>query len=175
VRFKRLPFIRGKGAYNLSLLYNLFRGIHQPYKVTIDGQTFDGRYTMLVACNGSFYGGGFNPVPEAVPDDGFIDFLLAGALSPFSIAGVVGKFQSGQYKDLPQYLTHMRGRRMDIVCARGNAVNIDGETITANQISFSLSDKRLNFFAPRGAFNNLHQHLNDCEICGEKESILRNR
>lgn len=150
-RFKRLPLLSGKGAYNLSLVKNLFGGLHYPYQVRIDGVPYDGRYTMLVACNGRFYGGGFNPVPEAMPDDGLIDFLLVRPVTPMTVALVVGKYQNGQHEELPEYMTWVRGKRMDIVCDRPNAVNFDGETERVRSASFSLSEKKLNFIVPVGA------------------------
>ncbi|MCX7614626.1 MAG: diacylglycerol kinase family protein [Clostridiales bacterium] len=150
-RFKHIPFIHGKGSYNLSVIYNLFQGLHHPYKVLLDGKTYDGRYTMLVACNGRFYGGGFNPAPHAIPDDGLIDFLLAGPVTPFTVARVIKKYQNGQYADLPNYITWIRGQNLFIECDKNMPVNIDGETIFTNKINFSISDKKLNFIVPKGA------------------------
>lgn len=153
--FKHIPFVGGKGAYNLSILHNLFRGLHHPYKVSVDGVSYDGRYTMLVACNGRFYGGGFNPVPEAMPDDGLIDFLLVGPVTPFTVAWVVKKYQKGQHQSLPNYITWVRGHTLTVEYDRDTPVNIDGETILAHTVSFVISDKKLNFIAPKGAHWNV--------------------
>ena len=158
-RFKRIPLIGGKGAYNIAILYNLFRGLHYPYKVSVDGVSYDGRYTMLVACNGRFYGGGFNPVPEALPDDGLIDFLLVKPVTPFTVARVVKKYQSGQHQLLPNYITWMRGHSLAVKCDRENAVNIDGEIILARTMNFAVSDKKLNFIAPKGAHWNMDRDI----------------
>ena len=47
-RYKRLPFVTGKGAYILSTINNLFRGISQYYRVTLDdSETVEGRQTMI--------------------------------------------------------------------------------------------------------------------------------
>lgn len=76
-RFKRLPLVTGKGAYILSLLANLMHGLSEHYVVTLEsGETVDAEQTMICVCNGRWYGGGFNPVPEARPDDGLLDVLL---------------------------------------------------------------------------------------------------
>lgn len=70
-RFKRLPLVSGKGAYILSIFSNMLHGLTADYTVTLDsGEVFSGRKTMICVCNGRWYGGGFNPVPEAEPDDG---------------------------------------------------------------------------------------------------------
>ena len=150
-RFKRLPFLKGTGAYNVSLIYNLFSGLHYPYKVTLDGVSRDGRYTMLAACSGRFYGGGYNPVPEAIPDDGLLDFLLIGPVTLPTVARVIKKYKNGQHLLLPEYITWVRGHTMQIECGMESPINIDGEIIMKRNITFSLSEKKLNFIVPKGA------------------------
>ena len=66
-RFKRLPLVSGKGAYILSIFSNMLHGLTADYTVTLDsGKVFSGRKTMICVCNGRWYGGGFNPVPEEI-------------------------------------------------------------------------------------------------------------
>ena len=97
-RYKRLPFVTGKGAYVLSTINNLFRGISQHYRVTLDGgETVEGRQTMICICNGRWYGGSFNPVPEAEPDDGLLDVLIVEKVNLLQVADVIGKYQKGHY------------------------------------------------------------------------------
>ena len=76
VRFKRLPLVTGKGAYILSILANILSGRSAHYVVELNGKTIDAEQTLICVCNGRWYGGGFNPVPEAEPDDGLLDVLL---------------------------------------------------------------------------------------------------
>ncbi|MDP4109363.1 MAG: YegS/Rv2252/BmrU family lipid kinase [Bacillota bacterium] len=150
-KLKRLPLISGKGAYNLSVFINLFLGMHHKYKLSIDGKRYDGRFTMIVACNGRFYGGGFNPVPEALPDDGLIDFLLVGPVNLLTVARVVKKFREGRHTLLPEYTSWVRGKRAEIKCDRESAVNLDGEIVLKERLSFSVSKHKLNFIVPKGA------------------------
>lgn len=146
-KYSRL--IKGRGAYNLSVIINVIKGIHLPYTVDVDGRKLDGRFTMLVACNGRYYGGGFMPMPEAEPDDGLLDFLLVGPTSRLSVAKIIGKFSAGRHADFPELFTHVRGKRMTIVADRMSPVNIDGERLDAQNITFSISEKKVNFFFPR--------------------------
>ncbi|MDR3207033.1 MAG: YegS/Rv2252/BmrU family lipid kinase [Oscillospiraceae bacterium] len=150
-RFRRLGHIPAKRAYDLSVVYNLFRGIHRPYEVYIDGVRQPGhRFTLLVAANGRYYGGGYNPLPEAQPDDGQLDFLTAKSISVFTLARLIGKFAKGRHRDMPQVFTYARGRRMEIRCGRPEAVNLDGEILTAERVVFSLSPLKLRFLVPDG-------------------------
>ena len=152
-RFKRKHArLSAKRHYDLSVVYNLFHGIHRPYEVYIDGVSLpDTRYTLMLAANGRWYGGGYNPVPEARPDDGMLDFLMAGPVSVFGLARMIGRFSKGQYGDLPEIFTYARGRRMEVVCSGPEPVNVDGEIFMAQRVAFSVAPVKLNFVAPRGA------------------------
>ena len=74
-RYKRLPLVSGTGAYLLSTGVNFIRGIHEHYVVDVDGQHFDGNQTLMCIANGRYYGGSFNPVPDAEPDDGLLSAI----------------------------------------------------------------------------------------------------
>ncbi|MCL2747782.1 MAG: lipid kinase [Oscillospiraceae bacterium] len=151
-RYKRRMRISSKKAYDLSVVYNLFRGVHRPYEITIDGEKLPGnRYTLALAANGRYYGGGYNPMPEAVPDDGQLDFLLAGPVSPFGLTRMIGRFSRGLYRDFPETFTYRHGQRMEIACEKPEPVNIDGEIFEAEKVTFSISPLKISFIAPKGA------------------------
>ena len=108
-RFKRLPLVSGKGAYILSIFSNMLHGLTADYTVTLDsGEVFSGRKTMICVCNGRWYGGGFNPVPEAEPDDGLLDVLVVEKVNLLQVATVVGHYQKGRYADYPSLIYHAR-------------------------------------------------------------------
>ncbi len=150
-RFKRLPLVSGKGAYALSTVNNLFRGISQHYRVTLDGtEVVDGEQTMICICNGRWYGGSFNPVPEAEPDDGLLDVLLVRRVNLLQVAGVIGKYQKGRYADYPQLIRRVRCRRLRIECEKENVVNVDGEALHTTDAQIELVPQAIRFFYPRG-------------------------
>lgn len=150
-RYKNLPLISGKGAYNMSVLVNFIKGIHLPYEVEADGVRFDGRYTMLVVCNGRYYGGGYCPVPEAEPDDRLLDFLLVGPVSRFTVARLISSFSKGRWREYPEIFKHMRGRELRVRADRISPVNLDGERLNLREMCFRISEKKLVFAFPRGA------------------------
>ena len=151
-RFRRAIRLSSKLAYDLSVVYNIFRGIHRPYEVYIDGVKLPGeRYTLMLAANGRYYGGGYNPVPEALPDDGQLDFLLAKPVSLLGLVRMIGRFSRGQHRELPAMFTYARGHHMEIVFSRPEPVNVDGEIFTAERIVFAVAREKINFVAPRGA------------------------
>lgn len=149
-RYKRLPFLSGFRAYAVSTVVNVIRGIAEHYVVEIDGQRFDGKKTMICACNGRFYGGGFNPVPEADPTDGFMDVLLVEPVSRLKVAQVVGKYKNGHYRQLPQYIRYFRTKSLKIICDQDTSINLDGELRVAREVEFSIAPEKLRFFYPKG-------------------------
>lgn len=141
--FKKLPLISGSAAYQLSAVRTIIKGIHLPYQVEVDGEVMPGdRFTLLCACNGRFYGGGFNPSPDAMPDDGLLNFIVIPAVSRFTVAALIQKFARGEIGDIPQAILR-QGREMKIHCDRVSAVNVDGERVDGQEISLALSDKKV--------------------------------
>lgn len=149
--FKKLPLVSGTAAYQMSALRTIIRGIHLPYQVSIDGEPMPGeRFTLLCACNGRFYGGGFNPSPDAMPDDGLLNFIVIPAVSRLTVAALIQKFARGEIGEIPQAILR-QGREMKIHCDRVSAVNVDGERVDGQELSIALSDKKVQFFYPAGA------------------------
>ena len=150
-RFKRLPLVSGKGAYILSIFSNMLHGLTADYTVTLDsGEVFSGRKTMICVCNGRWYGGGFNPVPEAEPDDGLLDVLVVEKVNLLQVATVVGHYQKGRYADYPSLIYHARCRSLRIECVKESVVNIDGEAAYTTDAKIELIPQAIRFFYPKG-------------------------
>ena len=148
--FKHMPLVGGSLAYQLSALRTIIEGIHRPYRVEVDGQLLPGKeYTLICVCNGRYYGGGFNPSVDALPDDGLLDFVIIKGVSRFTILALIGKYARGGAKDIPQIIMR-RGRELKITCPKPEMVNLDGERIDTDVISIRLSAKKVNFFFPQG-------------------------
>ena len=148
--YKRLPLISGKGAYNLSTVVNLIKGIHHHYIIELNGETFDDRFTMICVCNGRYYGGGYCPVPEAMPDDGKLEVLLVNKVSRLQVAGIIGKYKAGRYAEFPKVFRRFSTDRVVIHCDREEVVNLDGEARWGKDVEIKLSENKLRFFYPKG-------------------------
>ena len=147
--YKRLPLLSGFRAYAVSTVVNVIRGISEHYVVKVDGQALDGQYTMICVCNGRFYGGGFNPVPEADPSDGMLDVLLVKKVSRLQVPGVIGKYKNGRYKELPHLVRHFRTDSVTILCDKPTSVNLDGELRVAQEVEFRVAQEKIRFFYPK--------------------------
>ena len=148
--YKRLPLVSGPMAYLLSALVNVVKGITEHYVVEINGEVLDARQTMICVCNGRYYGGGFNPVPEADPCDGMLDVLLVGPVSRLKVLQVIGIYKAGRYKELPELVRHVRTDSVTIRCDGPTPINLDGELRRSDTARIRIAREKLRFFYPRG-------------------------
>lgn len=149
-RYKRLPLLQGFRAYAASTVVNVIRGIAEHYVIEICGETIDAEQTMVCVCNGRFYGGGFNPVPEADPTDGILDVLLVKKVGRLQVPAVIGKYKNGRYRDCHGLIRHFRTDRLKIVCDKPTPINLDGELRVASTVEISVAKEQVRFFYPRG-------------------------
>ena len=149
-RYKRLPLLSGPGSYLVSAGANFIKGIHQPYTVEVDGQRFTGHRTMICVCSGRWYGGGFNPVPEAEPDDGLLDVLLVEPVTRLEVAKLIGLYKAGRYKELPQWIKHFRTTAVRVISEKPSVINLDGEAAEGTDVTFRVLPGAIRFFYPQG-------------------------
>ena len=148
-KYKKLPLVSGMGAYILSLIENvLFKGISRPTKVRVEGESLNGHTSIICICNGRYYGGGFMPVGDAMPDDGILDILYVPKVSLFTFARLVGKYAKGRYRDFPDLIRHFHCQEIEFESEQEIVTVVDGEVMRGNSFHAALSDKKINFFYP---------------------------
>jgi len=149
-RFRRMPGVSANGAYYLSTAANLLKGIHKPYILDLNGETITGDQTMICICSGRYYGSSFNPVPDAEPDDGLLDILVVKPVNLLQVATVIGKYQKGQYAQFPHLIRSFRSTSIRVQCTEESVVNVDGESMGSQDVTFSVIPAALRFFYPAG-------------------------
>ena len=149
-KYSKIPVIGGATGYVISLLLNVIKGVKQNLSISLDTGTIVKDITLVCACNGRYYGGGFNPVPDAIPDDGILEYLIVDGVSRLKVAQIVRKYSKGLFRELDDVITHIRGGHMEIESDREFVVNIDGEIIASRKISLNLIPKGVNFIFPSG-------------------------
>ena len=149
-RYKRLPLLSGFRAYAFATLTHLCRKLAAHFVVEINGERMDGDLTFVCVCNGRYYGGGFNPVPEADPADGLLDVLVVKAIKHHQVPGAIGKYKNGRYKELHHLAQHYRTDKLTVTCDGPSPINLDGEIRTGTKVEFSIADEKIRFFYPKG-------------------------
>ena len=148
-KYKNWKFVSGMGAYCLALVENvLLKGLNRPMSVRMDDIKWDGDTAIICICNGRHYGGGFMPVPDAMPDDGILDMLLIPGISLFTFAKLVGKYAKGLYRKYPELIWARKGQEVFFTAEGDNVTVVDGEVIPGREFTVRLSEKKLNFFYP---------------------------
>lgn len=151
-RYKDWRFVSGMGAYVLALVENvLWKGLSRPLSVKMGEVDWSGDAAIVCICNGRHYGGGFMPVPDAMPDDGVLDMLLVPKVSLFTFLRLVGKYAKGLYRNYPELILEHHGNSITYSSPREITTVVDGEVMRDTRFTVRLSEKKVNFFYPPGA------------------------
>ena len=148
--YKRHPMLHGFRAYAVSSAVNIIRGISEHYIVEIGGERIEDEFTFVCVCNGRFYGGGFNPIPEADPADGMLDVMLVKKVGLAEVPFLIGKYKNGRHQELTRVARYIRTNQVKVICDEPIPVNMDGELRTAQVVEMGLAEQKIRFFYPRG-------------------------
>lgn len=155
VYFKHFPFVSGPMAYNLAVLYMFFHHIGRRLNVRIDtGSSIierEGEYILSLAASGQYYGGGYRGAPQAVIDDGLLDFVFIETIGRIEVPNFLKLYKAGQHLDMPIVHSY-RGLSMEISSPKPVTVCVDGECFSRNEITFAIRPKSVRFVLPRNNF-----------------------
>ena len=149
-KYSSLPIIGGAAAYVVSTVVNVLKRINTKMHVVADGYDVQAKHALVCACNGRFYGGGFNPSLNARPDDGVMDVYIIKAVNLFTLAKLIGQYAAGKADDLPKYITHIRPERIDIFFDGEETVQLDGEPLYTNHVCFRMEPHAVKLIVPEG-------------------------
>ncbi len=161
-KFRRLPFCGGSMAYNLSIIQQLCGKLGQVLRIRLDDETIEDNFLMVAICNGTCYGGGFMPAPDASLNDGLIDVICVKKMSLLRIAKVIGIYQKGKHlvdgKIIPAFADVISFRRVKAVSVapanKGEEmiITIDGECAAKKGIDVAMLENSARFFLPKTLF-----------------------
>ena len=150
-RYNGFPLVSGIGAYAISAVANvLFKSIAVPTVVDCGDLHFDDETSLVCVCNGRYYGGGFMPVGDNMPDDGLLEVLVVRKVSRLTFFRLVGKYGAGKFRDYPDLIWYRQGHGVTVRSQQELVAVVDGEVVRSRELRIGLSDKKLNFFYPAG-------------------------
>ena len=127
-RYKRIPFVSGAMAYNLSTAINFFTSVKNRMAFEIDGKLMPaGDYVFAIAANGRFYGGGFKAAPIADIQDGLIDFIRIPSRSRIKLLPMIENYRKGNHLDKYDFIELIRCKKIKIISDKPVDLNCDGE------------------------------------------------
>ena len=146
-----IPFLGRASAYVVSAAVNVFKGIASPMTIRCGDFFRSGKTTLACACNGRFYGGGFNPSLRARPDDGIMDIYIVKKVNLIEFAVLIGQYAAGKADELPKYVTHLRSAEpLEMEFDRTEVINVDGEAMKADKVTMRMVPKALKLIVPKG-------------------------
>ncbi len=115
-------------------------------RVSVDGEQRDGRYLIVIASNGVYFGGGMKCAPNAEFDDGWLDLTLAGDLGRLAAVGSLARLYRGSHVD-GKRIHGVRARSLEIELDRALPMELDGEVSRVKSLSVRLRPRALRVLA----------------------------
>jgi diacylglycerol kinase (ATP) len=124
-------------GYFVGALVSIATYRPQPMRLTIDGQTLEGKHLLVVAANGTHFGSGMHVAPKARVDDGLFDIVVAGDLGRWASLVALAKLYRGTHvngRDIRAY----RARSLDVELQRELPTQADGEPVRASFLTVRM-------------------------------------
>ena len=107
---------------------------------------------LLVAANGSHYGGKYCCAPYADVQDGLLEFVAVNKISLFQFLALVKQYEQGKHLELPKfkkYLKYSRESKLTIQAETSLCVCLDGEIFHWNEINVEVLPGQLRMIFPK--------------------------
>ena len=107
----------------------------------------EGNYLFSLAASGQYYGGGYHGAPQAVINDGLLDFLFVETISRLKVPNFLKRYKAGKHLDMP--IVHScRGTKMVVSSSKPVTVCVDGECFSEKEITFKVRQNSARFVIP---------------------------
>lgn len=150
-KFKRIPFIKGKSAYQISIAYSFFTSIAHYMDITVDDvKEKDNCFSIVVFANAKYYGGNYKASPLSDVQDGLMDIILIPKLSRPKILKLLPVYEKGQHLDesLKDIVHYKRAKKVEIKADKPIALCLDGESVILKNPTIEIFDKKIKMLVP---------------------------
>jgi len=132
-------------VYNASLLYTFFIYKFKELSVRFNNINKKGKYTIVTACNGRYYGNGYKIAPNAKINDGLFDIYFADEIKKRKIPGLVVKLRKGTHGE-SKYVHKEEADSITIESEKRIKCNIDGESIKGKVFNITLEKSAVTLY-----------------------------
>ncbi|UZN05205.1 diacylglycerol/lipid kinase family protein [Cellulomonas sp. S1-8] len=115
-RANTLTWPHGHLRYLRALVPELLAFRPYGYRVQVDDTVWESAGTLVTVANTPWFGGGLPIAPDAVPDDGLLDVVVAGPFTRRGALGIFPRIYRGRHVDDPRVRV-LRGRTVLITPA----------------------------------------------------------
>ncbi|MBE5818081.1 MAG: diacylglycerol kinase family lipid kinase [Clostridiales bacterium] len=146
-RCYKSKILKGKFKYMISTLISVFLYKYPHATVTVDGKDTVHDCFIISCANGRRFGGGIVIAPEAVIDNGSIDFVLVNGMKWYHKPAALLKLATGKILDVKQ-TEFMHASTVRAVFDEPCDINIDGEIYSNVELDVSIVPGGLNMYRP---------------------------
>ena len=148
-RCRKSKILKGKLQYVVSLIISLVKFVFYKFYIIRDGADKREEKEALIACvgNGTRFGGGIRMCPEAVIDDGLLDFVIAGKLKKSKIPGAFIKLMKGKILE-QDFTSFERVEHIRLEFDKPVTVQVDGELYDGLDFDLSIVKGGAKIFRP---------------------------
>ncbi len=141
--------LRERIAYLYTILATLSRLRSLAVQVTVDGQlVFQGPSLLVSVQNGPRTGGSFLFAPQAKPDDGLLDIVVAGRFGRLGTLGILPRVMKGTHVGHAK-ISLFQGRSLHIHWETPRPGHMEGELLEPSRdFHIELRPRSLRVFAP---------------------------
>ena len=127
IRSHKLTFVHGFLMYLISVIQTILLN-HDAPRMQIDtgDENWDEETLMLVLCNGAREGGGFFVAPDALPHDGWLQYVSIRRVSRLMMFRLIPEVMKGTHGRFPQ-VRMGKFRKLSLVADRPLFIHFDGE------------------------------------------------
>lgn len=154
-RLKNKFFLKGTSAYVAGIVRELaaFKMSRAVFRLD-GGEPFESDILLAGVGSGRFSGGGFDGVPVAVVNDGYLDLLIIDPVKRMKFLSLVGAYHDGKHMENPELAKVSRLFRLkeaDIEPVSPLIFTADGEVnYTAQTLRISVAPEKVSFVIPDG-------------------------
>lgn len=136
--------------YTLGMLTSLCKPLGETYALQIDQEHFEPEfYTFLVFANGRFYGGGYQPCPAALLNDGEMDICLVKKVSRTQIVSLAKLYEKGEHIHYPDLVISKKGKIVHVDTENKEVkMNLDGEVRSFKNPTIEIEPHAIHLLLP---------------------------
>lgn len=149
-KYKKFIPVGGILPYYMGMLASLRKPLGEMYNLQIDEQRYpEEKYTFLVFTNGCYYGGGYQPCPHALLNDGIMDICLIKDVKRTQIVSMARLYEKGEHVHYPELATITQGKTVHIDTNNQEIkMNLDGEIRCVKNPTIEIEPNAIRLLLP---------------------------
>lgn len=132
-------------SYIIGVLHRTTRLFYHYIELEVDGKLISEQNCFVEFCNSRYTGGNMLMAPDALIDDGYMDIIIAGPLSRFSLLATLPKIFSGLHLEHPS-VRHIKARKAKIKTWPPKTLLPDGEIFGVTPATIEVHPKLVRYY-----------------------------